>query len=114
MILKGIAAAQYYDCPEARTYGDIDILITNEDTFNIAVSELQKFGYKPIKDYGELTFQANLACGSRHFEFKRKDVEVEIHSRYHEIAKVLKLYLNAKKWRKIEGSRYPSEQYWIE
>ena len=82
MILKGIAAAQYYDYVESRTFGDIDILITDENAFNVAVNVLLELGYLPQKEYGELTFRASLANNSRHFEFNKNSIEVELHSRY--------------------------------
>ena len=49
IVLMGTAVAQYYEHPEARTFGDIDILIYNENEFNADVCALQNLGYRAEK-----------------------------------------------------------------
>ena len=80
-VIKGAASAQYYELPASRTYGDIDILLYNEAAFNRAIQILMELGYSPMKDCGELSFEESLK-GSRHFEFDKNGIEVELHSRY--------------------------------
>lgn len=106
-ILKGLSAAQYYRIPELRTMGDIDILIQSENDFNKAVDVVLELGYTPIQNYGNLTYQDTVNSSLRHFEFKKNELELEIHSRFAEKDSIIEQYLrkadknmcNIGKWR---------------
>ena len=82
IILKGFSLAQYYDVPQFRTYGDVDLLLYKEDEFNLAICELINLKYYPMKEYKDLSYRGSMSCYSRHFEFKKNCIEVELHSRY--------------------------------
>ena len=70
VILKGAAAAMYYERPEYRQMGDIDILI-EPDSFDEAVDILNSNGYKQEGD-----------CG-RHVGFKSPaGIEIELHRHF--------------------------------
>ena len=49
VIIKGTAAAVYFPSPASRTYGDIDIYLS-EEHFEFAKSLLESNGYKYIDD----------------------------------------------------------------
>lgn len=74
VVLKGLAAAKYYNHPELRTMGDIDILIRRED-YNTACTMLIENGYK------EITEQSEEDIG-RHRSFIKKNIIVEAHASF--------------------------------
>ncbi|MBR4501429.1 MAG: nucleotidyltransferase family protein [Clostridia bacterium] len=72
VILKGTAAADYYPCPEYRTFGDIDIMVKRED-YRAACDMMLEDGYL------ECTSEGNADRG-RHREFVKKNISVEVHA----------------------------------
>lgn len=74
VILKGTSAAQYYQNPEYRALGDIDIMTSHEDYQN-ACEQLLNHGYRETTN--ELDMRVN-----RHREFEKNGFEVEVHSFY--------------------------------
>lgn len=69
VIIKGTAAAVYFPSPASRTYGDIDIYLS-EEHFEFAKSLLESNGYKYIDDE------------DRHYEYIKNGIEVELHSKF--------------------------------
>ena len=73
-VLKGSAVAQYYPKPELRSRGDIDILV-QKDRFEDAAGVLLDNGFKA---------NGGINPEAKHVEFKKNDVEIELHSRFFE------------------------------
>ncbi|MCR5294080.1 MAG: nucleotidyltransferase family protein [Lachnospiraceae bacterium] len=71
-ILKGTAAAMYYPEPELRLLGDIDVLVREAD-FKKAGAALKEAGFRDA--FPEMNT-------SRHINFERNDVQVELHRRF--------------------------------
>lgn len=69
VILKGMAAAQYYPKPECRAAGDVDFLVKRED-FEPASKLLEKSGY---------TLACDVDYAPHHKEFVRDGVTFELH-----------------------------------
>ena len=69
VILKGTAAAVYFPSPALRTYGDIDIYLS-EEYFLSAKNLLEANGYKYLDDE------------DRHYEYLKNDIEFELHSKF--------------------------------
>ena len=72
VILKGSAAAQYYPHPEFRTMGDIDIMPRRED-YKATCDMLLAAGYKE-------NAYTDAAESTRHREFAKNGVSVEVHA----------------------------------
>ena len=70
VVLKGMAAAMYYPVPGYRTMGDIDILIKEED---LSGAEKVLWG---------LSFNRIRGINDRHLNFRRNDVELELHVKF--------------------------------
>lgn len=71
VILKGIAAAQYYPYPEYRAMGDIDIITKREDYLE-ACSMMLKDGFQEIEGNHEDE-------RGRHRSFVKNGITIEIH-----------------------------------
>ena len=69
VIIKGTAAAVYYPSPTTRTYGDIDIYLS-EEYFDLARNILELNAYTYLNDE------------ERHYEYKKNGIEVELHSKF--------------------------------
>ena len=72
-VIKGEETARFYPEPSLRGYGDIDLLLP-EDEVDKAVSSLQGEGYAIRKD----------ADGSFHFEYD--GIDVDVHTRYYDLS----------------------------
>lgn len=72
VILKGTSAAQYYQYPECRTMGDIDIITKHED-YQTACEMLLRNGYKEIVPHVEDNIK-------RHRSFSLNGFIIEVHS----------------------------------
>lgn len=77
VVLKGASAAQYYDLPESRTFGDVDLLIAKEAEFNSAIREILKHGYLPMADYGEMSAILRHMMGHCFFAGMSRDIRVK-------------------------------------
>ena len=98
-ILKGTAAAIYYPNPSLRTYGDIDVYLS-ENNMNRARICLEENGYTYI--HHEV----------RHYEYEKNGFEFELHSRfsseyYNDIEHILLNGLNNAIEEKIGSSSFP-------
>ena len=69
VILKGTAAAIYYPNPLQRTFGDIDIYISEEDL---------EFARKILNDNRYLY----VSNDDRHYSFEKNGMDIELHSRF--------------------------------
>jgi len=49
VVLKGPSTAAYYPVPELRKSGDVDLLIANNDDFELACKILTKIGFAPVE-----------------------------------------------------------------
>ena len=99
VILKGTAAAIYYPVPSLRTYGDIDLYISEKDLVS-ANDVLIKNGYEPLKNE------------ERHYEYVKNNMIIELHSRfssknYNDIEEVLLNGLNSPVEYKIGNYTFP-------
>ncbi len=72
VLLKGMAAAQYYPRPEYRAMGDIDLMPRRED-YDAACDMLLADGYAEITEEDERVI-------GRHRQFKKDKVTVEVHA----------------------------------
>ena len=69
VILKGTSAAQYYECPQYRVMGDIDIM-TSHQHFDIAYEQLLNNGYKCVKEL------------DREYGLVKNGIMIELHRYY--------------------------------
>ena len=69
VILKGSSASQYYEYPQYRLMGDIDIMTSHQD-FDIAYAQLLNNGYKCVKKL------------DREYGFVKNGIMVELHRYY--------------------------------
>ena len=72
VILKGTSASQYYDHPEYRTCGDIDIMPTRED-FQTVCAQLIEGGYRECNTHEKDEF-------GRHRTFLKNGIIIEVHA----------------------------------
>ena len=72
VILKGIAAAQYYAAPAKRTIGDIDFILPGED-FDRAVAVMLENGFVRTED------ERRDLSETKHRAFDKKGVHYELH-----------------------------------
>ena len=72
-VMKGEETARFYPEPLLRGYGDIDLLLP-EDEVDTAVSSLLREGYAVRKE----------ADGSFHFEYD--GIDVDVHTRYYDLS----------------------------
>lgn len=99
VILKGTAASIYYPNPSLRTYGDIDVYLSENNMKN-ARTCLETNGYKYI--HHEV----------RHYEYEKNGFEFELHTRfsseyYNDIEHILVNGLNNAIEDKIGTSSFP-------
>ena len=74
VILKGSAAAQYYNYPEYRIMGDIDIL-TNREDYETACTNLLENGYREKMQESEEEL-------ARHRAFVKNGIMIEVHASF--------------------------------
>ena len=72
-VMKGEETARFYPEPSLRGYGDIDLLLP-EDEVDTAISSLEGEGYAVRKE----------ADGSFHFEYD--GIDVDVHTRYYDLS----------------------------
>ncbi len=69
VILKGTAAAIYYPNPLLRSFGDIDIYVS-EQNLDSVLNLIKENGY------------VYLSCDDRHYEFRKNGLDIELHSKF--------------------------------
>lgn len=101
VIIKGNAAAVYYNDAKKRTTGDIDILVPQE-YFDFAYSLLDKNGYEFIMDFGD----------DRDYSFTSGGVHFDLHKRYSDLNYDIEDYLikgiNNARTLSLYGNSFPT------
>lgn len=69
VVLKGTAASKYYDKPQYRILGDIDILVEPNE-IDTAKTILESIGY---------VFKGEVLSGGRHLNAEKNGIELELH-----------------------------------
>lgn len=89
IVLKGLSLSQYYNKPESRTVGDIDLLQETQEDFDAVKAVIQNQGFKVSNEENHLTFKDCLDNGIRHVRYKKDGIIIELHTRFVGVSSLL-------------------------
>lgn len=111
VILKGVAAAQYYPKPYLRAMGDVDFLVSHDKFYKAAkVLEDNGYNYEHGKDEN-----GNRLEYVRHFSYSKNGIEFELHHHFsstgYYIDDILEKAINNREYRDLDGYKIPVLPY---